>query len=193
MSPLKALWKDIKAARRLGVGILWRHPMGWFGQPITRVTVQGVGPIWLRYQGSDASVLNQVFAGREYDLARFPQNSRIDEALERILVRGKRPTIIDAGANIGVSSIWFALRYPAATIIAVEPDSNNLAVARRNVTHFPNILLAPAAIGCRAGKVNAVATSETGYSTRTERADAGDVNVITIADAKALAGEDRQG
>jgi FkbM family methyltransferase len=154
--------------------------------------VQGVGPIWLRYQGSDASVLNQVFAGREYDLARFPQKSRIDEALRRILVSGKRPTIIDAGANIGVSSIWFALRYPSATIVAVEPDSNNLDVARRNVTNFPSIILAPAAIGCRAGTANAVAKGETGYSTRTERTDTGDVAVITIADARALAGQDAE-
>src|SRR5207237_3630 len=44
---------------------------------------------------------------------------------EAVLSANKKPLIIDAGANIGASVIWFATRYPGAHIVAVEPAPNN--------------------------------------------------------------------
>ncbi len=42
-------------------------------------------------------------------------------------------TIIDLGANIGVSALYFGLRYPSAEIHCFEPDPNNFSQLRKNV------------------------------------------------------------
>ncbi|MGB7680711.1 MAG: FkbM family methyltransferase [Candidatus Acidiferrales bacterium] len=40
--------------------------------------------------------------------------------------------LLDLGANIGLTSLWMAKRYPFTRIIAVEPVPSNAALARRN-------------------------------------------------------------
>jgi FkbM family methyltransferase len=41
-------------------------------------------------------------------------------------------TLLDLGANIGMSSVWLAKKYPVSQVIAVEPDPRNAAIARQN-------------------------------------------------------------
>jgi FkbM family methyltransferase len=47
--------------------------------------------------------------------------------------------IIDAGANIGATAVFLANQYPSAQIIAVEPETTNVQLARQNCAHYPNI------------------------------------------------------
>ncbi|MFZ0785876.1 MAG: FkbM family methyltransferase [Candidatus Acidiferrales bacterium] len=42
-------------------------------------------------------------------------------------------TLLDLGANIGLTSVWLAKRYPFSRVIAVEPDPSNAALVRRNL------------------------------------------------------------
>ncbi len=42
-------------------------------------------------------------------------------------------TLLDLGANIGLTSVWLAKRYPFKRVIAVEPDPNNASLVRRNL------------------------------------------------------------
>jgi len=42
-------------------------------------------------------------------------------------------TLLDLGANIGLTSVWLATKYPIEDVIAVEPDRNNANLARRNL------------------------------------------------------------
>lgn len=42
-------------------------------------------------------------------------------------------TLIDFGANIGLSSVWLARRYGCRHVIAVEPSPDNVRLARRNL------------------------------------------------------------
>lgn len=44
-----------------------------------------------------------------------------------------RPVILDVGANIGVASLYFYLRYRGATITAVEADPDAYRLLRRNI------------------------------------------------------------
>jgi FkbM family methyltransferase len=41
--------------------------------------------------------------------------------------------LLDLGANIGLTSVWLAKRYPIEQVIAVEPDRSNAMLARRNL------------------------------------------------------------
>ncbi len=42
-------------------------------------------------------------------------------------------TVVDLGANIGLTSVYLAKRYGAQFIVAVEPDPGNAALTRRNL------------------------------------------------------------
>jgi FkbM family methyltransferase len=41
--------------------------------------------------------------------------------------------LVDLGANIGLTSVWLAKEYGFSRVIAVEPDSSNAALVRKNL------------------------------------------------------------
>ena len=88
--------------------------------------------VHLRPGTSDEFVFGEIFVDKEYDLE-----------------LGDPLVIVDAGAHIGLGSIFFAIRYPRATIIAVEPEEANFALLKRNVAAFPNIRALQAALWSR--------------------------------------------
>jgi FkbM family methyltransferase len=60
-------------------------------------------------------------------------------------------TIVDVGSNVGVSIVYFRLRFPDARIIGVEPDPVAFTLLRRNVAQLPNVTVHHAAVGEREG------------------------------------------
>ena len=78
----------------------------------------------VRGNRSDPLVFLQIFVEQEYDIA-----------LEHIVA----PTIIDAGANVGYTSIYLANRYPNARIIALEPEKENFDQLIENTVKYENI------------------------------------------------------
>ena len=104
---------------------LIRHPT------TARVRPPGIRrPLILRTRTTDPRTCSQVFLKAEYaiDLARQPR------------------VIIDAGANIGLTSIYFTHRFPAARIIAIEPERTNFALLEQNVCDYSNISPVHAAV-----------------------------------------------
>ena len=81
-------------------------------------------PVHLRVRTADVSLCQQILLDAQYDstLAVRPQ------------------VIVDAGANIGLASIFYANRYPEAKIIAIEPEASNYAMLRKNVALYPNVV-----------------------------------------------------
>ena len=55
------------------------------------------------------------------------------------------PFIMDAGANIGLSVLYFKQRFPAATVMAFEPDPQMFDLLRRNTAGLPGVELRNAA------------------------------------------------
>lgn len=51
----------------------------------------------------------------------------------------KHALIVDAGGYIGTAAMVFAKAYPDATIITLEPSSENFAILKQNVATYPNI------------------------------------------------------
>ncbi len=48
-------------------------------------------------------------------------------------------TVIDLGANVGLSALFFATKYPKAQVIAVEPEIHNYEQMVKNVSGFNNV------------------------------------------------------
>lgn len=80
-------------------------------------------PFYLRVPSSDVHAFEQIFLRQDYDFE----------------VRQPPRTIIDAGANIGLASIYFANRFPGARIVAIEPERSNFEVLQKNVAPYDNV------------------------------------------------------
>src|SRR5438874_855278 len=102
-------WPSYLKAERLR-----RFNIGWTG-----------GPIWLRDTISDRAAFWQCMVAQQYELGRFPHTQRLLHTYRRLVQAGTRPLIIDGGGNIGLSAIWFALKFPKAKILVLEPDQEN--------------------------------------------------------------------
>ncbi len=57
--------------------------------------------------------------------------------------------ILDLGANIGLFSVLYAIRYPKKRIIAVEPETNNYKQLLRNTQQFENVTCLQAGVWYR--------------------------------------------
>lgn len=80
----------------------------------------------LRRSGSDTEAFNQVLVKKEY-------NDVI--ALIDFLPKERKKVIIDAGANIGLFSIFVNAHIARASFICIEPNSMNFALLVENITY----------------------------------------------------------
>jgi FkbM family methyltransferase len=87
-------------------------------------------PFWLRAPSSDVPTYKKVFLDKEYDF----------------LVESDPEVIVDAGANIGLVSIYLASKYPGARIISIEPEKSNFQLLTKNVAPYPNVHAVQAAL-----------------------------------------------
>jgi FkbM family methyltransferase len=80
----------------------------------------------------DRGVIQQIFSNQDYNLGHFPQNRSVISYYKNLTRLGKTPLIIDAGANIGASVVYFCAIYPHSRVIAIEPEPNNCQMLTRN-------------------------------------------------------------
>ncbi len=78
-------------------------------------------PIYYRVGTSDLDVIWQILIRCEYECVAHEKSVSL---------------IIDCGANIGCTSFYFLHHYPEARVVAVEPDSGNCKMCRRNLKVF---------------------------------------------------------
>lgn len=87
--------------------------------------------VWLRHRTVDVSIWEEIFIYSDYD------------AKERI---NNPEYIIDAGAHIGLTSVFYAFKYPMAKIFAIEPDQDNFELLLKNTSNFANVTPVHAAL-----------------------------------------------
>jgi FkbM family methyltransferase len=142
--------------------------------------------VYYRLTPADLGVMGQIFELEEYSLTRL-------SAWPGIAVRGisaeggRRPLIVDCGANIGASSVYFALRFPDAEIVAIEPEADNFDVLLRN-TEGLRVVPLQTAVMDEAGSVVLTDPGTGAWGFRTGEARegervVGEVEAITVADA----------
>ncbi|MDX2307664.1 MAG: FkbM family methyltransferase [Hyphomicrobium sp.] len=88
----------------------------------------------LRRNGSDLAVLYEVLAREAYFV---PADTLPPERVR---------TIVDAGANIGLTALYFASRYPNARILAIEPNADNFELLKGNTAREPRIAAVEAGV-----------------------------------------------
>ena len=87
---------------------------------------------------SDLYVIQHIFQNQDYDVKHWNQGHRLIEYYQK--QSKERPSlIIDAGANIGASTIYFSSIFPHSRVFAIEPDNMNWNLLQINTTHNKNI------------------------------------------------------
>lgn len=106
-------------------------------------------PIYLRPWSSDLYVFEQIFKHCEYDTPLAEPRA-----------------MLDAGANIGLASVYFANRFPDAKIVAVEPESNNFEMLKLNARPYPNIQPVQSAVWSHSGRLTLVNSNDKSWAFR---------------------------
>jgi FkbM family methyltransferase len=116
-------------------------------RPFVFLPIPGAGrTVRLRTASSDIATYNQVFIRREYDFSDLPYAERFRPSAEAATGKASGITIIDCGANIGCSTLWFASEFPGAEIVAVEPERANFELLKANLAHLSNVRTIRAAV-----------------------------------------------
>jgi FkbM family methyltransferase len=175
--------KNVRDVLTLGWGFHLRYAAILMRKTEAVVSVRNVGKLRFRLTGSDTETIREIFSLREYDLSRNPHFRDLMKKYDKSIKSGLVPTIIDAGANMGAATVWFSRQFPAAHIIAIEPDSDNARVIRENVAQLTNVTLVEGAIGADSGFVSLENTETESNAIRTVRhsGDCG-VRVYTVDD-----------
>jgi FkbM family methyltransferase len=106
----------------------------------------------IRTSTTDAEVVWQCFSLKQYQIPVVVGGPRIHRdavylKYKSIVESGRKPLIIDCGANIGASTAWFKMKYPEATIVAIEPGPDNYKALVENCQQFSEIEAIEAGIG----------------------------------------------
>jgi FkbM family methyltransferase len=84
-------------------------------------------PIYMKPNSIDNHSFYEIFLKEDYNLHLPIQNNDVR-------------FIIDAGANIGFSAVYFANKFPNATIVAIEPDKENFKWLLKNTSSYDSII-----------------------------------------------------
>jgi FkbM family methyltransferase len=100
-------------------------------------------PVAYRRGTSDLSLIYSIMLlGRKSEYA-LPEGSGLDPAAVR--------TVLDIGANAGISALYFARLFPRATIHAFEPDPGNCEILQANAATEPRVKVHGVALGAEDG------------------------------------------
>jgi FkbM family methyltransferase len=94
-------------------------------------------PVYLRTGTSDLHTFREIFLREEYSI-KLPFVPK---------------TIIDAGANIGFTTLFFHRAYPSAKIVLLEPDGENFKTLKQNTSGYPNLYPLQSALFNRIGEI----------------------------------------
>ena len=139
--------QGIRSHRVLGLrGIAALAMLRLAGFPKTLSVEYGAHRLHLRMKTTDVGVYESVLIDKQYDFA-LPFEPRV---------------VVDAGANIGTASVFFANKYPNARIIAIEAERANFEMLKRNVAPYPQITPVHVALWNRDGQVQVFSPQDAG-------------------------------
>lgn len=100
-------------------------------------------------RGKTLMIVKAIFLQEVYSFSPLTQNALKNSFKNRV-------TIIDVGANIGVSTTYFKSKYPSAKIISIEASPRNFMLLKNNIAinNFHGVELINSFVGRNTGKIN---------------------------------------
>jgi FkbM family methyltransferase len=181
LHPLKQLAATVSDVRKCGPRFAFAAIASKLSSGPVRIPLPGGGRATVRPRDSDVGTLRQVFRDQEYQVTSGAMQARIMARYDEICAAGGKPVIVDAGANIGAASLWFAQTFPRAAVVAIEPDPRSAEILRENLKGIPSAVALEAAIGSEPGHV-AIIPSDQSWAVRTARSDRG-CEIVTVEQA----------
>lgn len=120
-------------------------------------------PVYFR-QFCDFCVFEEIFIKEEYKNVENP----------------RRLPIIDAGANVGFTALYFALRFPNVPIYAFEPDPGAFRLLSFNTQTLPQIHPVAAALGETDGTATFYSVPGSAMSSSFVHRDRGEAVTVTV-------------
>ncbi|MFN4080091.1 MAG: FkbM family methyltransferase [Saprospiraceae bacterium] len=161
MKALISIWHlyRILGFRALGAWVMFRLKQ----KP--RIWMPMIGQyIYLRSGTSDEWLLYQIFSKKQYHI-------KVEQC----------STIVDLGANIGLSALYLGRLHPKARVVCVEPDADNFHILKENIGKSPQVICVNAAIGAVEGRADLAFDSKNEpWATRTILSEDGSVRVISM-------------
>lgn len=118
----------------------------------------------IRGNSSDPAVAFATFIKKEYKTPKMDEIS----------------VILDLGANVGYSAIFFSNHYPTAKIIALEPDPNNFSSLIQNTKLYPNIIPLNLGVWWRKAHLRVMNPNNDSWGFRFEESQNGGVDCVTV-------------
>jgi FkbM family methyltransferase len=115
------LTADVRSCFRLGTDLVLARVIGLVPRErrnrVREVHLRGNIKIRYRLNKGDLHSIREIWFQEAY----------------RLPFENPQGTLLDLGANIGMTSLWLAKHYSFSEVIAVEPDPSNAALARQNL------------------------------------------------------------
>lgn len=95
--------------------------------------------IFLRSRMTDLSIFWEIFFEGQYEVPSEYLHQEIVSRYRSILESGHTPLIVDAGANIGLATIYMQKIFPDAKFILIEASAETAEMAKRNAKDHHNV------------------------------------------------------
>jgi FkbM family methyltransferase len=89
-----------------------------------------------RYTPTEATLLGKKIAILDAASFLFTKNEIFGQQIYKFQTNNRTPYIIDCGANIGLSVIYFKKLYPEAEVVCFEPDPKVFSILSKNINTF---------------------------------------------------------
>ena len=123
-------------------------------------------PVFLRNATADIPMFYYVFEELHFDF-------NADTTPE---------VILDCGAHIGLTAVFFANKFPGARIFCVEPEQSNFELLKKNTAAYPNITCLQFGVWNKTTQLKIVDTMSGNWGFRTdETAEPGDDVIPAIS------------
>lgn len=131
----------------------------------------------LRRNSTDMRTFAQIFFYAHYRTHHMARHAEIVAYYESCA----KPLVLDLGANIGLSTLYFAKNWPKATIVGIEPDEGNYTLFCQNIAGHEHIVPIRGAIASKHSYARIINPEGSEWSYQTEINDGNSGGIVALS------------